>query len=240
MNNSTKFYKRLFLIKPTSCFLTKLRRINWFYIILVLLLAGIGYIALYSAAGGVSSYFAKPQAIRFIMGLVVMVSTAVLPQRIIKAIAAPLYILSILLLVAVLFKGHVGKGAERWLIICGVQIQPSEFAKIALILALSKWFSRIDYKQIGNPLWLIPPAIMVILPVLLVLKEPNLGTAVIIGGIGASLFFVSGMRLWHIALLLLPTPALLQFGYAHLHDYQRARIETFLHPKNDPLSFAKR
>ena len=235
MNNSTKFYKRLFLIKPTSCFLTKLRRINWFYIILVLLLAGIGYIALYSAAGGVSSYFAKPQAIRFIMGLVVMVSTAVLPQRIIKAIAAPLYILSILLLVAVLFKGHVGKGAERWLIICGVQIQPSEFAKIALILALSKWFSRIDYKQIGNPLWLIPPAIMVILPVLLVLKEPNLGTAVIIGGIGASLFFVSGMRLWLIALLLLPTPALLQFGYAHLHDYQRARIKTFLHPNNDPL-----
>ncbi|MBQ3817622.1 MAG: rod shape-determining protein RodA [Acetobacter sp.] len=235
MNNSTKFYKRLFLIKPESYFLTKVRRINWLYVVLIFLLASIGYITLYSVTGGISSHFATPQAIRFAVGVVVMITTALLPQHIIKAIAAPLYILSILLLVAVLFKGHVGKGAERWLIICGVQIQPSEFAKIALILALSKWFSRIDYKQIGNPLWLIPPATMVILPVLLILKEPNLGTAVIIGGIGASLFFVSGMRLWLIALLLLPTPALLQFGYAHLHDYQRARIKTFLHPNNDPL-----
>lgn len=235
MNNSFKFYKRLFLTKPKSHFFTKLWRINWLYVILIFLLAGTGYITLYSAAGGISSRFATPQAIRFTVGIVIMITVALLPQRVITAAAAPLYILSIILLVAVLVKGHVGKGAERWLIVGGIQVQPSEFAKIALVLALSTWFSRINYKQIGNPLWLIPPAIMVLLPVLLVLKEPNLGTAVIIGGIGASLFFAAGMRLWLIALLLLPTPLLVQFAYTHLHDYQRARIETFLHPKNDPL-----
>ena len=98
-------------------------------------MAGTGYITLYSAAGGVSSHFATPQAIRFTVGLVIMITVSLLPQRVITASAAPLYILSIILLVAVLVKGHVGKGAERWLIVGGIQVQPSEFAKIALVLA---------------------------------------------------------------------------------------------------------
>jgi rod shape determining protein RodA len=164
-----------------------------------------------------------------------MICVALLPPRILAMAAAPVYGLSLVLLVAVLHMGHVGKGAERWLMIGGIQVQPSEFAKIALVLALAAWFSRISYARMANPLWLVPPALMVLVPVALVLKEPNLGTAVIIGGVGASLFFAAGMRLWLIGLLALPVPYALKLAYSHLHDYQRARITTFMNPESDPL-----
>ncbi|OAG78758.1 rod shape-determining protein RodA [Acetobacter malorum] len=230
-----KFHKRLLRAEPSFRLLSKLWSISWLYVLLICTLAGVGYVTLYSAGGGTPYPFAAPQAARFAVGLVLMITVAMLPPKMLVRIAAPLYVLSIILLVAVLHMGHVGKGAERWLMIGGLQVQPSEYAKVALVLALAAWFNRISYARMGNPLWLIPPAFLVLLPVVLVLKEPNLGTAVIIGGIGASMFFAAGMRLWLITLLLLPVPYLAKFAYAHLHDYQRARITTFLNPESDPL-----
>ncbi|GBQ05098.1 rod shape-determining protein RodA [Acetobacter cerevisiae] len=230
-----KFHKRLLRAEPSFRLLSKLWSISWLYVLLICTLAGVGYVTLYSAGGGTPYPFAAPQAARFAVGLVLMITVAMLPPKMLVRIAGPLYVLSIILLVAVLHMGHVGKGAERWLMIGGLQVQPSEYAKVALVLALAAWFHRISYARMGNPLWLIPPAFLVLLPVVLVLKEPNLGTAVIIGGIGASMFFAAGMRLWLITLLLLPVPYLAKFAYAHLHDYQRARITTFLNPESDPL-----
>lgn len=230
-----KFHKRLLRAEPSFRLLAKLWRISWLYVLLICTLAGVGYVTLYSAAGGAPYPFAAPQAIRFAIGLVLMVTVAMLSPKILVRIAWPLYAFSLVLLVAVLHMGHVGKGAERWLMIGGLQVQPSEYAKVALVLALATWFYRIKYSRMGNPLWLLPPAFMVLLPVVLVLKEPNLGTATIIGGIGATMFFAAGMRLWQIVLLLLPVPYMAKFAYAHLHDYQRARITTFLNPESDPL-----
>lgn len=230
-----KFHKRLLRAEPSFRLLSKLWRISWLYVLLICTLAGVGYVTLYSAGGGTPYPFAAPQAARFAVGLVLMITVAMLPPKILVRVSGPLYVLSIILLVAVLRMGHVGKGAERWLMIGGLQVQPSEYAKVALVLALAAWFHRISYARMGNPLWLLPPAFLVLLPVALVLKEPNLGTAVIIGGIGAALFFAAGMRLWLITLLLLPVPYLAKFAYAHLHDYQRARITTFLNPESDPL-----
>ncbi|MFT9016294.1 MAG: rod shape-determining protein RodA [Acetobacter sp.] len=235
LHSRARFHKRLLRAEPSFRLLAKLWRISWLYVLLICALAGVGYVTLYSAGGGTPYPFAAPQAIRFAVGLVMMITVAMMPPRILVMAAGPLYGLSLVLLLAVLHVGHVGKGAERWLIIGGMQIQPSEFAKVALVLALAAWFSRVGYARMGNPLWLIPPAMMVLVPVALVLKEPNLGTGVIIGGIGAALFFAAGMRLWQIILLLLPVPSLIKFAYAHLHDYQRARITTFLHPEDDPL-----
>ena len=123
---------------------------------------------------------------------------------------------------------------ERWLIVGGIQMQPSELAKIGLVMALAAYFQHINWERMRNPLWLIPPALLTLLPVALVLKEPNLGTAVIIGAIGAAIFLGAGMRWWMIAVLAAPVPMLLRIAYAHLHDYQRARITTFLHPESDP------
>lgn len=230
-----RFRKRLLRAEPNFRTLSKLWQVSWLYILLICTLAGVGYIALYSAGGGSARPFAGPQAARFGFGLVLTLTVAMLPPKILVRLAVPLYLSSLALLAVVLQMGHVGKGAERWVMIGGTQVQPSEYAKVALVLMLATWFSRIPYSKMGNPLRLIIPALMVLLPVGLVLKEPNLGTAVIIGGIGASLFFAAGMRLWQIALLLLPMPFLLKIAYSHLHDYQRARITTFLHPENDPL-----
>jgi rod shape determining protein RodA len=107
--------------------------------------------------------------------------------------------------------------------------------KVALAMALASWFSRATWDRVGNPLFLIPPAIAVLLPVGLILKEPNLGTAFITGVIGFAIILAAGMRLWQVGLLLLPMPLVVKFAYAHLHDYQRARITTFMNPESDPL-----
>jgi rod shape determining protein RodA len=114
-------------------------------------------------------------------------------------------------------------------------LQPSELMKVALVMALAAWFNRASWSRVGNPLFLIPPAVAVVVPVALILKEPNLGTAFITAVVGASVFLAAGMRLWQMVLLAVPLPFLAEFAYKHLHDYQRARITTFLNPESDPL-----
>jgi rod shape determining protein RodA len=227
--------KRLLRAEPNFRLLSKLWRVNWLYVLLICLLGGIGYGALYSAGGGSARPFAGPQSIRFCLGVVMMIGLAMISPKLLVKLAWPFYFFSLVLLVAVLRMGHVGKGAERWLILGGVQLQPSELAKIALALALATWFHRASHKRMGNPLFLIPPAIMTLVPVALVLKEPNLGTAVIIACVGATIFLGAGMRLWQVLLLAAPLPFLGKIAYGHLHDYQKARITTFLHPESDPL-----
>lgn len=227
--------KRLWRAQPGFQLLSKFFQINWFYVVLICGLAGVGYMALFSAGGGSAKSFAHPQIVRFAFGLVMMVFVAFVSPRFLRRLAIPIYLLSIVLLVLVLHMGHVGKGAERWIMIAGIQFQPSEFAKVALVLMLASWFHRVSHEKMGNLLYLIPPAIMTLLPVALILKEPNLGTAVITALIAAAMFFVAGMRLWLIVILAVPLPFLGGFVYNHLHDYQKARIDTFIHPETDPL-----
>ncbi len=227
--------KRLLRAEPSFRVLAKLWRVSWLYVLLICALGGVGYAALYSAGGGSAKPFAGPQSLRFGIGLAMMLGLATVPPAALVRLAWPLYAVSLGLLAAVLRVGHVGKGAERWLVLGGVQLQPSELAKIALALVLAAWFHRAGRARMGNPLFLIPPLLMVAAPVALVLKEPNLGTAVIIAAVGGSIFLAAGTRLWQIALVLLPMPFLARIAYQHLHDYQRARITTFLHPESDPL-----
>jgi rod shape determining protein RodA len=142
---------------------------------------------------------------------------------------------AVVLLILVLKMGHVGKGAQRWLDLGGMPWQPSELMKIALILALAAWFHRASWERMGNPLFLIPPALAVLVPVGLILKEPNLGTAVITGAIGATIFLGAGVRWWKVGLGLGAIGLGVPVAYNHLHDYQKARITTFLNPESDPL-----
>jgi rod shape determining protein RodA len=221
--------------EPSFDWMSKVLRINWPYILLLCALAAVGYIALYSAGGGSAEPFARRHALRFASGLVVMVAIAMVDIRVIARLAWAAWVGSVVLLVLVLRMGHVGKGAQRWLDLGGLQLQPSEMMKLALVLALASWFHRASWEQMGNPLFLLPPAIAVLLPVGLVLKEPNLGTAAMTAMLGAAIFFAAGVRWWKFLLVMLPVPLLANFGYAHLHDYQRARIDTFLNPESDPL-----
>jgi rod shape determining protein RodA len=224
------------LLRDTSFGLTtKLWQINWLYVLLLCALAGVGYTALYSAAGGSPEPYADRHVMRFAAGLALMVGVAMVDLRIIQKLAWPAYAVCLALLLVVARFGHVGKGAQRWIEFGGLQLQPSEMMKIALVLALASWFHRASWERIGNPLFLIPPMIAVLIPVGLILKEPNLGTAMITAFLGGAMFFAAGVRWWKFLLVALPVPLIVRFAYAHLHDYQRARIDTFLNPSSDPL-----
>ena len=229
------FERRLIRAEPKFGLIAKLWNVSWGYVLLLCALAAVGYVALYSVAGGSAEPYAGRDTLRFAAGLVMMLCMAMVDIRVIARLSWAVYGVSIALLVLVLRVGHVGKGAQRWLDLGGLQMQPSELAKIGLVMVLAHWFHRATWERMGNPLFLVPPALMVALPVGLILKEPNLGTAAITAMVGGAVILAAGVRWWQVALVLAPLPFLAQFGYTHLHDYQRARITTFLHPESDPL-----
>jgi rod shape determining protein RodA len=214
---------------------TKLWSINWAFVLLLCALAGVGYVALYSAAGGAAEPYAGRHALRFAFGLILMLCIALVDIRFIARMSWLAYGGAVALLVAVLRMGHVGKGAQRWLELGGLQVQPSELAKIALVLVLAHWFHRASWERVGNPFFLIPPLILVAVPVALIVKEPNLGTAVVTAIVGGAMFLAAGVRWWKFLLVVVPIPFVVQFAYGHMHGYQRARIDTFLNPESDPL-----
>jgi rod shape determining protein RodA len=213
----------------------KVWRVSWLYVLLLCTLAGVCYAALYSVAGGSPEPYASRHVLRFATGLALMLGIALIDIRFIARLAWPSYAVALVLLLLVMRFGHIGKGAQRWIEFGGLQLQPSELMKIALVLALASWFHRASWERIGNPLFLVPPIIAVLVPVGLILKEPNLGTAVAVAALGGIMFFVAGVRWWKFVLIALPVPFAARIAYSHLHDYQRARIDTFMHPETDPL-----
>jgi rod shape determining protein RodA len=224
------------LWRETSFGLTaKLWQINWLFVILLCVLAAVGYGALYSVGGGSAEPYANRHALRFAFGLVLMLSVALIDIRVIARFSWPLYALGIALLLLVARYGHVGKGAQRWLEIAGLQLQPSELMKIFLVLALASWFHRASYERIRSILFLLPPTLAVAVPVFLILKEPNLGTAIVTALLGGVMFFAAGVRIWKFVVIAIALVAAAPIAYHHLHEYQRQRIMTFLHPETDPL-----
>ena len=223
------------LIRETSFGLTsKLWQVSWLYVLLLCALASVGYVALYSAGGGAEPY-ASRHILRFAFGLTLMLSIALVDIRFIARLSWFAYALGVGLLVMVMVMGHTGKGAQRWIELAGMQWQPSEFMKLALVLALAAWFHKASWDRMGNPLFLIPPALAVLVPVGLILKEPNLGTAVITAVVGFAVFLGAGLRWWKVVLLVAAVAGAAPVAYSHMHDYQRARITTFLNPESDPL-----
>ncbi|MBB5373882.1 rod shape-determining protein RodA [Acidocella aromatica] len=213
----------------------KLARVNWLFVLCVCLLAGVGYTALYSAAGGSPQPYAQSQIIRFFGMLVMMLGIAMVDIRFIAKLSWPAYGVGILLLVVVMLAGHTGLGAKRWIDLGPIEIQPSELMKLFLAMALASYFQRATPEQTGSLLYVAPMALAVLIPVGLILKEPNLGTAVITGTIGAMVMLGAGVRWWWFAIIVAIIAVSAPVLYHHLHDYQKARIDTFLNPGADPL-----
>ncbi|SDB32351.1 rod shape-determining protein RodA [Belnapia rosea] len=232
---SVTYERRLLTRDRGAGLLQKLWLIPWSFVLLLCAVAAVGYVALYSAGGGSPEPYAAKHALRFGFGLVLMLSIALVDIRLIARLAWLGYAAGIALLVLVLLHGNVGKGAQRWIDIGPLQLQPSELMKIMLVLGLAAWFQRASWERMGSILFLLPPALMVLLPVGLILKQPNLGTALITGMVGAAVFFAAGTRWWKFALIGAGVAVAAPIAYDHLHDYQRARITTFLDPESDPL-----
>ena len=229
------YERRLLMRQPGFGIVEKLWAIPWLFVLLLCGVAGVGYVALLSAGNGAAELYASRHALRFGFGLVLMLSLCLVDIRFIARFAWLGYAAGVALLVLVLVAGNVGKGAQRWIDVGPVQIQPSELMKIMLVLGLAAWFRRASWERMGNPLFLVPPALAVLVPVALILKQPNLGTALITGMLGAAMFWAAGVRWWTFAILFAGVGFAAPIAYERLHDYQRARITTFLDPESDPL-----
>lgn len=215
--------------------LQKLWQVNWSMVLLLTALACIGFAMLYSAAGGDLEPWAMKQIWRFGIGAVVMIAAAVIDIRHWYRFAYVFYGLGVVLLVGVELQGVVGMGAQRWLNIGPVQLQPSEFMKIGLVLALARWFNGIPVEFMGRILLLIPPLMLLAVPVGLVAKQPDLGTSLMLIMTTGVLFFAAGVRWWKFILVTAAGAGALPFAWNLLRDYQKARVLVFLDPSLDPL-----
>jgi rod shape determining protein RodA len=213
----------------------KLVTMNWLLVMLIVLIAGVGCLMLYSAANGNWMPWAYRHAIRFGVGLIIMLAIALIDIRFWMRTAYLGYLGALVLLGLVEVMGEIGMGAQRWINLGVFQLQPSEVMKIALVLALARYFNGLTYGEVGNLLNLIIPLAMVAMPALLVLRQPDLGTALMmIAGSGA-IFFLAGVRIWKFLALIFAGLAAIPIVWQFLHAYQQKRILTFLNPESDPL-----
>jgi len=213
----------------------KLWHVSWSFVLLVTVVCSVGFLTLYSAANGSIDPWASRQIMRFGVGMLVMLAVAMVDIRSWMRWSYTLYVVALVLLIAVEVRGSVGMGAQRWIDLGFIQLQPSEIMKITLMLALARYFHGATYQDVGRPLFLIPPLIMVFAPVAFVLKQPDLGTAMMLTLASGAMFFLAGVRLWKFGLLLAAGGAAVPVAWQFMREYQRQRITTFLNPENDPL-----
>ena len=213
----------------------KLWHIHWLFVLLLCVAAAVGVAMLYSAAGGSVDPWASRHAIRFGVGLVVLVAVALVDIHMWFRYAYAFYAISLLLLATVEILGSIGMGARRWIDLGYFTLQPSELMKVALVLALARYFHGASIDDVRRVSYLLLPLLIVSAPAVLVLRQPDLGTTIILVMAGSALFFVVGVRLWKFSALMLASLAAAPVAWQFLHKYQQNRILTFLNPENDPL-----
>lgn len=213
----------------------KLHNLNFTVIGLVTLLSCIGFCVLYSAGGGSLSPWAQSQMVKFLIGFICMIGLAVLDIRLLMKYAYGFYGVALILLILVHVIGMVGMGAQRWIGIGWLRLQPSELMKIGLILTLACYYHRRSLEEIQHIRFVWLPLSLIFVPAILVLKQPDLGTTVLLVIIGTSLLFVAGVRLWYFIAAFGGVLISLPIAWGFLHTYQKKRILTFLNPEQDPL-----
>jgi rod shape determining protein RodA len=221
--------------RPQQTLAVKLLSVNWPLVALIATIAAVGFALLYSAGNGNWQPWASRQAMRFAVASALMLAVAIVDIRFWLRAAYGFYAATMVLLLAVEVRGAIGMGAQRWIDLGIIQIQPSEFMKVALVMVLARYFTNLPPEDIGKPQKLIVPTLLVLVPAVMVLKQPDLGTAVMLVLCGAAMFFLAGVRLWKFGIVLAAVGATVPFAWHHLRDYQKNRILTFLNPERDPL-----
>ncbi len=215
--------------------LNKFLEIDWTFCLALALIAGAGGLMLFSIAGGSWEPWAAPHFLRFGFCFVLMIGLAMVPLRLWFISAYPIYAVALVLLIAVEVIGDVSLGAQRWLQIGPLRMQPSEVMKIGLVLALARFYHGLSSESAQLSWRLLVPVALIGVPVLLVAHQPDLGTAVLIASTGLAIMVLAGLSLKVVgAGILAVLCAIPPFVMFVLHDYQRKRILTFLNPENDP------
>jgi rod shape determining protein RodA len=226
---------RAIIIQSEHGIMHKVKQLNWVLIFLILALASIGFAALYSAAGGNLSPWASRQMARFGIGFIAMLVIALVDIRWWFRFAWPSYFIGLGLLVIVEIMGRTGGGAERWIDLGFMQIQPSELMKIAVIMVMARYFHSASRDDMRRIFFLIPALIIMLAPVGMVLLQPNLGTALMIMMNTAAMLFMAGAPIWMFFTGIAAACAAIPVAWHFIHDYQKQRVLTFLNPESDPL-----
>ena len=230
-------------VKSVPTGLRKVLYLNWPLVLLLTAVAGAGFLMLYSVAGGSYSPWAEPQMKRFALGLCLMLVIGLVPIWMWRNLAGVAYGLSVILLIGVEFFGQVGMGAQRWIDLGFFRLQPSELTKITLVMFLAAYYDWLPAKKTSRPLWVLLPVLIIILPTFLVVKQPDLGTAILLLTAGGGLMFLAGVHWAYFATVLAAGVALIAAVFQSrgtdwqmIEDYQFRRIDTFLDPSSDPLN----
>lgn len=220
----------------------KILHLNWPLVLLLTAVASVGFLMLYSVAGGSFSPWAEPQMKRFVLGLGAMMFVGLVPIWFWRNMAVLAYLGALGLLIMVEFFGAVGMGAQRWIDLGFMRLQPSEVMKIALVMLLAAYYDWLPLNKTSRPLWVLLPVVLILAPTLLVLTQPDLGTALLLMIAGGVMLFLAGVHLAYFATVIgAGVGAVWLVFYSRgkdwqlLKDYQYKRIDTFLDPSSDPL-----
>ncbi len=229
-------------VKTVATGWRKVLFINWGLIVLIIGAAFSGFVMLISVAGGSLDPWASAQIQRFSIGLLAMFIIAMTPIWIWRNLSVPIYIVALLLLLLVEFLGSTGMGAQRWINLGFINLQPSEVTKVALIMLMAAYYDWLPTDKVSKPLWVLVPVIFISLPVLLVLQQPDLGTSILLLISGVIVMFLAGVHWVYFGTVIALTSGFVIALFKSrgtewqlLQDYQFLRIDTFLDPDKDPL-----
>ncbi len=225
--NSNKFNQR----KSYDTFIN----INWILIAVIFLLFITGCTVIYSASGASFFPLVEKHIYKFIFSLTVLFFICFINYEFIKSFSYYFYLLSIISLIILIFFGTESSGSNRWINLGFFSLQPSEFAKVTLILAISKYYSDVSHLKNSSIIKIIIPVLLVIIPFLIIANQPDLGTSILLLANGISLIIISGISIWFILLGLVLFLISIPVIWSLLFDYQKQRILTFLNPEGDPL-----
>ncbi|MGB3554051.1 MAG: rod shape-determining protein RodA [Jannaschia sp.] len=219
----------------------KVLAMNWALVLLIAATACIGFTVLYSVAGG-DWRWAEPQMERFLLGLAVMFTVAMVPIWFWRNISALMFALTLAMLVAVEVIGVSGGGAQRWIDLGFMRLQPSELMKVTLVMMLAAYYDWLPPSKVSRPQWVLVPLVIILVPVFLVLKQPDLGTSILLITGGGAVMFLAGVHWAYFATVIAGAVALVTAvvrsrgtDWQLIKDYQYRRIDTFLDPETDPL-----
>jgi len=229
-------------VKTTPSGPRKILYLNWPLAILLASVAAIGFLMLYSVAGGALSTWAEPQMKRFALGFAGMIVVALVPIWFWRNVSLLAYLGSLALLVAVALVGIEGKGAQRWLDLGVMRIQPSELVKITLVMVLAAYYDWLPMSRISRPVWVLVPLAITLVPVAMVLRQPDLGTSILLVLGGGAMMFLAGVHWAYFATVMALGAGAIAAVFTSrgtewqlLENYQYRRIDTFLDPDSDPL-----
>lgn len=220
----------------------KLIYVNWPIVLLLAAVACFGFLMLYSVAGGSPSQWMEPQIKRFALGMTLMLVVAMVPIWFWRNMAVLAYVLSLVLLIAVEFIGVERNGSQRWLDLGFMDLQPSELAKVTLVMLLAAYYDWLPTRKTSHPFYVLLPLFIILLPTYLVLTQPDLGTALLLVMGGGAMMFFAGVHWAYFASVIAAGVGTIfavfesrGTGWQLLKDYQYRRIDTFIDPSNDPL-----